>query len=128
MSKELKVRVFDRYSKAYLTSRGKEYGESPFVYYNLGVPYNLSEILAYKEEHGYDRFKVEEFTGLRDKDGIDIYDGDILQNELTKRTYEVCWDSGGEWVKCDLQDGRLDEELYKSLVKCTIIGNVSENE
>jgi len=69
---------------------------------------------------------IEQFTGLVDKTGKEIYAGDILQNEKFKNKYEVCWDISGQWVQCDLNYGDLSNPLDKKISEMVIIGNIHE--
>lgn len=74
--RELKFRVWDTKNKQFL-SQSSEYYHIGDV---TGIPYTLNEIL-----NKLDRFVVQQFTGLKDSKGIDIYEGDIVEHEYPKQ-------------------------------------------
>lgn len=70
MSREIKFRV-------YIPDHEK------FSYFSLG-DFDYSD--RYLHQHKY---PVQQFTGLKDKNGVDIYEGDIIK--ISKLYYEVMW-------------------------------------
>lgn len=103
--REIKFRVWD------VTDERMYYGVT-----------NIGDINGYKMQ----------YTGLKDKNGKEIYEGDVLEAEHKlktqkfKRKYQVVFNEKGYWDAISLDDkpARL---CYAGFDKCEVIGDIYEN-
>ena len=66
---------------------------------------------------------VGQFTGLTDKNGNDVYEGDILRYPLSGKTYQVVFKDGIFWGEGGNGCG-ASTHFFPS---CEIIGNIYDN-
>lgn len=80
--------------------------------------YNMVDIIEDVEA-------IEQYTGLKDKNGKEIYEGDILQiDDHIVGDFEVVWHKLGWKIKRAI--GYESLSVHKS-EDCTVIGNIHEN-
>jgi hypothetical protein len=77
------------------------------------------------------RYVVQQFTGLKDMDGQDIFEGDILENVVYPVKFKIEWCKERDYcgfVTINLEDGFRNLFLAKNFVNCKVVGNIFKNE
>lgn len=115
--------------------RGKRIDNGEWIYGDLRQ-YSKKHIGIYSFElqqivRGIDPSTVGQYTGLKDKNGKRIFDGDICQHEKTGRTVSASWHgtmAGYVWSK-RIEDSNLFDfgELFRVHDKYAVIGNIHDN-
>lgn len=118
--REQKFRVWDKVDKRY--------------YNNVDIE-DIGRVLFLLKDYGHE-YIIEQYTGLKDKNGKPIYQGDIVK-------INGWWDAAGpagydenlcvvEWYKAitgfvPFNDYDCDCGVYHHAEECEIIGNIHEN-
>ncbi|HDR4727364.1 YopX family protein [Bacillus cereus] len=127
--REIKFRAWDEELKEMYSGDEIE-GER-----NLDAWLSYGELAIYRIDDGeYVQLKPLQFTGIRDKNGKEIYEGDIISTDLSRPFLVVEFRDGAFMVHChDNEQDYYDhmEPAFSEVVELTkyheVIGNIYEN-
>ncbi|WP_345912106.1 YopX family protein [Bacillus altitudinis] len=116
--REIKFRAFEEHSKR--------------MFYNVqsGIYMDPDEIESFDEILGLARYKVMQFTGLKDKNGDEIYEGDFVkiissyygqeiiatvryENSLASFVFETGEDQGYSRIDASFKDIKVVGNIYE---------------
>ena len=120
--REIKFRAWDTVGNQWLWITGFETAET-----SKSDGYTLDGIFHNGDYVGKEGIVLMQYTGLKDRHGQEIYEGDILRDDEMGLNV-VRWEDGSFWLEMFYEGGQsLMEHLSDYNEVCEVIGNVYEH-
>jgi len=133
MSREIKFRVWDNESECFFQDTNRAYnGVIEQLLISPSGDINIRKMDGmYHESLFPDRFVKQQYTGLNDKNGREIYEGDIVEHEDFSIGCTVDLNITGAVVMVDgswcVERGNDGDYLFTETGTNEIIGNINES-
>jgi len=128
MSREIKFRAFVKKLKWMLPVENINFAVKT-------VEVDLTSGNGDYSEYDFDEIELIQFTGLKDKNGKEIYEGDIvknlyvspLDNKEKSHIWVVEYETGMYWLRHINKMKHYDSSLFLKFTRIEVVGNVHEN-
>ena len=118
--REIKFRVWDKLKQIWSNYKIND-GTVYFMDKNTGVWYG-----SYNKR--YKDFNLMQYTGLKDKNNKEIYEGDILSDGNNEKPYKVIFENGSFRAEFEGDFEEYSFDLIDVVAQgCEVVGNIYEN-
>lgn len=119
MTRDIKFRIWDTYSKYFIEGLSLTDGE--FDDDADTLTFHLDKVMGDRDPDKK-RFVYQQYTGLKDKNGVEIYVGDIIDKNQV-----VVWEDGMFVLEYEGRGGYYRECDPTDMTYGEVIGNVYQN-
>ena len=128
--KELKFRAWDTENNRYFGNTDEAYrGNIEQLYLGFDGSLFIRTFDSFKHESTFPgRFIKEQYTGLHDSNGREIWEGDIIQvNKNINTVHSVLFEEGEAYLSGDSSGSWGGMQLFHINQWSDVIGNIHEN-
>lgn len=129
--RDIKFRAWDKRTKRlYQVQALQFYGTNNTVdaCWTNGVDFDGESTLGEPELNNLHNLELMQYTGMKDVKGVEIYEGDIIREDIEKGgppiVVSVVWEDGAFYGK---ERTHNPEYLIKEFLNGKVIGNIYEN-
>lgn len=115
MNRELKFRAWDKTNRRIFVAHA--------INFNKGIVYEVIEVGTQRDP--FSKVELMQFTGLKDKNGKEIYEGDIVEDNGYRLRYQIIFEDGE--FRLDGKTSFSLRGIVPFLNDYEIIGNIYEN-
>ena len=113
--REIKFRAWDKLNKEMFNVESINFQERR-VY---------RDVVSY---HDFNDIELMQYTGLKDKNEKEIYEGDILSNRNNEKPYKVIFENGSYRAEFEGDFEEYSFDLIDVVAQgCEVVGNIYEN-
>lgn len=130
MTRELKFRAWDRNEKRMFSMSEMPYFDSEYQDFNFSVDFNEKDEIKADDIRwrvDSDNWELMQYTGLKDRNGKEIYEGDVVKRESEKWGWKIIWDEGSAGFSMQYIFDRTTKDLTFVGDSFDVIGNIYEN-
>lgn len=127
MSRDIKFRAWIKIDEGLMISQSSK---SDFMMVSNGDGFGI--VYDYEDWLKDEQFEIMQYTGKKDKNGVEIYEGDIVEyntkryGRLIKHKSEIIFKDGCYMFKNN-KTSIYDFATYSLFGICKVIGNIYEN-
>ena len=130
--RDIKFRAWDKQTKRlYQVQTLQFYGTNNTVdaCWTNGVDFDGESTLGEPELNNLHNLELMQYTGMKDVNGVEIYEGDIIREDIEKDgppiIVSVVWEEGAFYGK---ERTHNPEYIAKEFLNGKVIGNIYENQ